>query len=105
MIKPYAFGCKRVALENGFYENFERPNVHLVDVIETPVQEVTPAGIRTSEKEWEFDCIISATGFDAVSGGLLNMNIVGKGDVRLEDAWKDGILTYLGMSVPGFPNM
>lgn len=61
-IKPFAYGCKRVSLEEGFYENFEKPNVHLVDVNDTPIVEVTPRGIRTSEKEWEFDVVICATG-------------------------------------------
>ena len=68
-IKPHAFGCKRISLENGFYELFNRPNVHVVDVNETPIVEVTPAGIKTSEKEFDFDFVVCATGYDAITGG------------------------------------
>lgn len=85
MTKPHAFGCKRISLENGFYELFGKSNVHLVDVNETPIIEVTPKGIRTSEKEWEFDIIVCATGFDAITGGILDMNVQGKDGLRLQD--------------------
>ena len=105
MTKPHAFGCKRISLENGFYELFNKPNVHLVDMNETPIEEVTPRGIRTSEKEWEFDYVVCATGFDAITGGILQMNIRGRDGLSLNDKWKDGVKTYLGMSVSGFPNM
>jgi cation diffusion facilitator CzcD-associated flavoprotein CzcO len=72
MEQPYAFGCKRISLENGFFEIFNQPNVTLVDVSKkgTPIEEITPRGIRTAEKEHEFDFIVSATGYDAITGGL-----------------------------------
>lgn len=105
MTKPHAFGCKRVALEEQFYELFEQPNTHLVDLNETPILEITENGIRTTEKEWHFDFIVCATGFDAVTGSLLQMNVTGKDGVSLNEKWKDGTKTYLGMSVSDFPNM
>ena len=76
-----------------------------MDVNETPVEEVTPRGIKTTEKEWDFDFVVCATGFDAVTGGILQMNVVGKDGVSLNDKWKDGVKTYLGLCVSGFPNM
>lgn len=103
--QPHGFGCKRISLENGYYEIFNQPNVSLVDVKSTPVVEVTERGIKTTEKEWEFDYVVCATGFDAVTGGLLQMGIQGKAGQPLTDKWKDGTKTYLGMAVSGFPNM
>ncbi|KAJ5910502.1 hypothetical protein N7504_005145 [Penicillium tannophilum] len=104
-IQPHGFGCKRISLENGFYEIFNQPNTSLVEIKSTPIVEVTERGIKTTEKEWEFDYVICATGFDAVTGGLLQMDIRGKNGQRLADKWKDGTKTYLGMAVSGFPNM
>ncbi|KAI0378013.1 cyclopentanone 1,2-monooxygenase [Hypomontagnella monticulosa] len=104
--QPYPFGCKRVPLERGYYEMFNKPNVHLVDVNETPVLEVTETGIRTAEKEWEFDIIILATGFDAVTGGLTTIDIRGIANQSLKDKFaQNGPTTYCGISVAGFPNM
>ena len=104
-VKPHAFGCKRISLETGYFELFNRPNVHLVDVNETPVVEVTPRGIRTSEKEFDFDLIVCATGYDALTGGILQMGIKGKNGLSLNEKWKDGVKTYFGMCISGFPNM
>lgn len=104
-IQPHAFGCKRISLENGFYEIFSQPNVSLVDVKSTPIVQVVEQGIQTTEKVWEFDYVVCATGFDAVTGGLLQMGIQGKNGQLLTDKWKDGTKTYLGMAVSGFPNM
>jgi cation diffusion facilitator CzcD-associated flavoprotein CzcO len=104
-IQPHGFGSKRISLENGFYEIFNQSNTSLVDVKSTPIVEVTERGIKTTEKEWEFDYVICATGFDAVTGGLLQMDIRGRNGLRLTDKWKNGTKTYLGMAVTGFPNM
>ncbi|BCS23912.1 flavin-containing monooxygenase [Aspergillus puulaauensis] len=104
-IQPHGFGCKRISLENGFYEIFNQANVSLVDVNATPILEVTERGIKTTEKEWEFDYIVFATGFDAVTGGLLQMGLQGRGGQSLQEKWKNGTKTYLGMAVSGFPNM
>ncbi|KAF9767348.1 hypothetical protein IL306_000090 [Fusarium sp. DS 682] len=103
--QPYSFGCKRISLENGYYEIFNQPNVALVDVKTTPIVEVTERGIKTTEKLWEFDVVVCATGFDAITGGLMDMNISGASGVKLADKWKTGAKTYLGMAVAGFPNM
>lgn len=105
MEKPHAFGCKRVSLEQGYFEAYNQPHVHLVDVNETPVVEVTEHGITTTEKAWDFDFVISATGFDSVTGGLLQMGIRGRKSVSLEEKWSSGLATYMGMAVAGFPNM
>ncbi|KAI1372637.1 cyclopentanone 1,2-monooxygenase [Hypoxylon crocopeplum] len=104
--QPYPFGTKRVPLERGYFDMFNKPNVHLVDVNHTPVVEVTEKGIRTTEKEWDFDIIILATGFDAVTGGLTSIDIRGIGGQSLKDKFQArGPTTYCGISVAGFPNM
>ncbi|KAM0350051.1 hypothetical protein ACHAP4_010169 [Fusarium culmorum] len=103
--QPYSFGCKRISLENGYFEIFNQPNVSLVDVNTTPVVEVTERGIKTTEKEREFDIVVCATGFDAITGGMLDMNITGASGLKLTDKWKIGAKTCLGMAVAGFPNM
>ena len=105
MTKPHALGCKRMSLENGFYELFTKPNVYLVDVNETPILEVTPKGIRTTEKEWEFDYVVCATGFDAITGGILQMNIHGEDGVKLSEKWRDGVRSFMGLTIGQFPNM
>ncbi|KAI4664054.1 uncharacterized protein J4E79_003554 [Alternaria viburni] len=105
--QPYSFGCKRIALENGYFEMYNKSNVSLVDISEkgTPIQEITEKGIKTTEKEQEFDYIISATGYDALTGGLKQIDIRGPSGESLSEHWKDGVKTYLGMAVAGFPNM
>ncbi|KAH6652042.1 cyclohexanone 1,2-monooxygenase-like protein [Truncatella angustata] len=103
--QPYAFGCKRISLEQGFFEIFNEPHVRLVDINNDPIEEITKNGIKTSEKEHEFDVIICATGYDAVTGGLRQIDIQGSSGETLSDHWKDGAYTYLGMTVSGFPNM
>ena len=72
---------------------------------ETPIVEFTEEGIRTSEKEFDFDYIVCATGFDAVTGGLLQMNVVGRNGISLNEMWKDGVKTCLGLCTSGLPNM
>jgi len=74
-------------------------------VNDTPVLEVIPKGIKTSEKEWEFDIVVCATGFDAITGGILDMNVVGRDGVKLRDYWTGGVRTNMGICVPKFPNM
>ncbi|PKY09147.1 FAD/NAD(P)-binding domain-containing protein [Aspergillus campestris IBT 28561] len=103
----YHFGCKRIPLEINYFEMFNQPNVSLVDVNATPIERLTPRGIQTTEKEWEFDYIVCATGYDSFTGGLKQIDIEGAGgaDHTLAGKWKAGTKTYLGMSVSGFPNM
>ncbi|MGY1625043.1 flavin-containing monooxygenase [Geodermatophilus sp. SYSU D00965] len=103
--RGYPFGTKRICLDTGYYDTFNRPHVSLVDLRETPIVEVTPRGIRTSEREHEFDALVFATGFDAVTGPLLRMDIRGRDGIALRDHWAEGPRTYLGLQVAGFPNM
>jgi cation diffusion facilitator CzcD-associated flavoprotein CzcO len=81
------------------------PHTTLVDLNETPVIEFTENGIRTSERGFYFDYIVCATGFDAITGGLLQMNVVGRDGISLNEKWKDGVKTYLGLCASGFPDM
>lgn len=104
-IQPHAFGCKRISLENKFYEIFNQPNVSLVDMNATPIVEVTEKGIKTTEKLWEFDYVVCATGFDALTGGLNEIDIRGRSGQKLIDKWHKGVKTYLGLAVSQFPNM
>lgn len=105
MNAPYSFGCKRISLEQGFFEIFNKSHVHLVDVNSTPVEAITEKGIRTSEKEWEFDHIICATGFDSITGGLKQIDIKSTTGESLAEYWRNSTWTYLGMAVSGFPNL
>ncbi len=100
---PYA--TKRPPIDTDYYETYNRHNVTLVDVRKTPIVEITPAGLRTEEAEYALDIIVFATGFDAMTGALLNMNIRGVGGQTLADKWADGPRTYLGLQVVGFPNL
>ncbi|MEW6297286.1 MAG: NAD(P)/FAD-dependent oxidoreductase [Thermodesulfobacteriota bacterium] len=102
--KDHPFGAKRIPLESGYYEVFNRDNVLLVDLRETPIERITPKGIKTTEKEYEFDMIIYATGFDAVTGALTRLDVRGEGGQTLKDKWADGPRTYLGLQTAGFPN-
>jgi cation diffusion facilitator CzcD-associated flavoprotein CzcO len=98
-------GCKRICLDTDYYETFNRHNVHLVDVASAPIQEITREGIRTADREYPLDVIVFATGFDAMTGPLLRIDIRGRGGLPLAEKWSAGPRTYLGLGVPGFPNM
>jgi len=100
---PYA--TKRPALETDYFVTYNRDNVSLVDVRAAPITAITATGIRTSEKDYELDVIVLATGFDAVSGPLFNLGIVGRGGVKLTERWAQGPKTYLGIASAGFPNL
>ena len=103
--KDHGFGVQRVPMETRYYEAYNRDNVHLVDLQETPIERITPTGIRTTEREYAFDVIVYATGFDAVTGAFDRIDFRGTGGLALRDKWKDGPVTYLGLHVNGFPNM
>ncbi len=103
--KDHPVGTKRPCLDTGYYATFNRPNVHLVDVRKTPLVEITSKGIRTSDAEYEFDSIVFATGFDAMTGALSKMDIRGTRNQPLRDKWAGGPLTYLGIATAGFPNL
>jgi cation diffusion facilitator CzcD-associated flavoprotein CzcO len=103
--KNHGFGTRRVPLETHYYEVYNQPNVKLVDINETPIERITPSGIKTVDAEYEFDLIIYATGFDAITGSFDRIDIGGVNGVRLKDKWKDGPETFLGILVEGFPNL
>jgi len=98
-------GCKRLCVDTGFYDAFNRDNVRLIDINADPIVELRPTGMRTQGESFDFDVIVFATGFDAMTGALLKVDIKGSDGVSLRDAWSEGPRTYLGLSVPGFPNM
>jgi cation diffusion facilitator CzcD-associated flavoprotein CzcO len=106
-LKPFGYPVfsRRPCLDTGYYESFNRANVSLVDCLEEPIEEITPAGIRTSRREIELDVIIGATGFDAFTGALLAIDITGKEGCSLREKWADGPRNYLGLAMAGFPNM
>jgi cation diffusion facilitator CzcD-associated flavoprotein CzcO len=103
--KNHGFGTRRVPLESGYYEVYNQPNVKLVDINETPIERITATGIKTSNAEYEFDMIIYATGFDAITGAFDRIDIRGVDGVSLKEKWQDGPQTFLGILVDGFPNM
>jgi cation diffusion facilitator CzcD-associated flavoprotein CzcO len=103
--KDHPFGAKRIPLESGYYEVYNQPNVELVSVRETPIERITAKGIRTSDKEREFDVIIYATGFDAITGPLTRIDIRGEQGKTIKETWASGPRTNLGIQVAGFPNL
>ena len=102
--KEYPIGAKRLCLDTGYFATYNRDNVSLVDLRATPIVEITKAGIRTTETEHELDDIVLATGFDAVTGSLLALDIRGVG-TSLRERWSSGPRSYLGIAVSGFPNL
>jgi len=103
--KNHGFGTRRVPLESGYYEVYNQPNVELVDINKTPIARITPTGIETSDAEYEFDIIIYATGFDAITGAFDRIDIRGVDGASLKEKWQDGPQTFLGILVDGFPNL
>ena len=101
----HTFGCKRGVIDSGYLETFNRSNVTLVDISAAPIHAITPRGIRTSEADYDLDIIILATGFDAMTGALLKMDIRGRNGLSLREKWAAGPVNYLGLGVPGFPNL
>jgi cyclohexanone monooxygenase len=102
--KGYPFGARRPAVEHGYFEAFNRPNVKLVDISRDPIKKITPTGLQTDNASYEFDMLIFATGFDAGAGAMLAMDITGRKGVSLSEKWSDGPRTYLGIMVDEFPN-
>ena len=100
----HGFGTRRVPLENGYFDVYNRDNVSLVDVKAAPIVEFTEKGLRTTEAEYELDIIVTATGFDALTGALNRIDIEGVNHRTLKDKWADGPTSYLGSMVAGFPN-
>jgi cyclohexanone monooxygenase len=106
LLKPrLLYGIKRIILDTGYYEMFNRPNVTLVDVKADPIERFTPTGIKTRDACYDVEAVVLATGYDALTGSLVRIDIRGRGGVSLADAWKDGPVSYLGLAVAGFPNL
>jgi cation diffusion facilitator CzcD-associated flavoprotein CzcO len=103
--RSFPYGTKRPCLDTGYYETFNRPNVHLVDLRETPLVEFTETGVRTSAAHFELDAIVFATGFDAMTGALLAIDVRGRNGVTIGSRWSAGPRNYLGVAVSGFPNL
>jgi cyclohexanone monooxygenase len=103
--KDYPFGAKRVCKDTNYYETFNRRNVTLIDLRSEPIVGLYESGLRTDKAEYSLDSIIFATGFDAMTGTLHRIDIVGRSGLRLLDQWAAGPKTYLGLMVAGFPNM
>lgn len=103
--KDHPIGTKRLCLDTNYYETYNRDNVTLVDARSMPVEEITANGLRTSKMEYAFDAIVFATGFDAMTGALAEIDVHIKSGETLKQKWSAGPQTYLGLMVSGFPNM
>ena len=101
----HPLGSKRICVDTGYYGVYNRDNVKLVDLKKTPIQQVTPTGVSTSDANYELDALVCATGYDALTGAVLNIDIRGKGGQTLADKWAHGPRTHLGLMTCGFPNM
>lgn len=101
----YPFATRRLCIDTDYYETFTRDNVTLVDLLQDPITTITATGVATSTETYEVDCLILATGFDAITGALSRMDIRGRNGLALKDKWADGARSYLGVAMAGFPNL
>jgi cyclohexanone monooxygenase len=106
-LKPrdHPIGTKRICVDTDYYETYNRPNVELVNLRETPIETIEPHAVRTSAATYAVDAIVFATGFDAMTGALLAIDITGADGADFREAWAEGPKAYLGLAVAGFPNM
>ena len=104
LVPHYPIGCKRLILDTGYFEVFNRDNATLVDLRQNPIRRVTPRGVQTEQAHFDVDVIVYATGFDAMTGALNRIDIRGRDGVLLRDVWADGPRTMLGLQIAGFPN-
>ena len=100
-----AIGCKRLCADTNYFETYNRDNVSLIDLNETPIETLVPEGIKTSDKVFELDVVVFATGFDALTGALTSIDISGRQGRKLADKWSDCPRSFLGLAVEGFPNL
>ena len=103
--RDYGIGGKRICVDTGYFEIFNRANVKLVDLKTDPIVRVTATGIMTQTREFALDALVLALGFDAMTGALLRVDIRGREGISLRERWKEGPRTYLGIAVAGFPNL
>jgi cyclohexanone monooxygenase len=103
--RGYPVGTKRLCVDTGYYDTFNRDNVTLVDVRASPIETITPDGLKTRDRAYALDSIVFATGFDAMTGALLKIDLRGRGGRTLAAKWADGPRTYLGLAIAGFPNL
>ena len=103
--KSHPIGTKRICVDSGYYETFNRDNVELIDVSETPIERLTEDGLIVGGRGFAFDSIVFATGFDAMTGTLFNIDIRGRDSLALKEKWHAGPRTYLGVMSEGFPNL
>ena len=103
--KDHPIGTKRICVDTRYFETYNRPNVHLVDIRSAPIEEITPEGLRTADASYEFDAIVFATGFDAMTGALTRIDIQGTQGASLAERWEHGPRTYLGLMAAEFPNL
>jgi cyclohexanone monooxygenase len=103
--KNHPIGTKRICVDTRYFETYNRPNVHLIDVRSAPIEAITPEGLRTANASFEFDVIVFATGFDAMTGALTAIDIHSTDGSTLKQKWEDGPRTYLGLMCAHFPNM
>jgi len=101
----HPIGTKRICTDSNYFQIFNRPNVELISVRKTPIQSIDATGINTTDAHFDLDVIVLATGFDAMTGALSKIDIVGRGGQALRDDWRHGPRTYLGLGVDGFPNL
>ena len=101
----HPIGTKRICTDSGSFETFNRDNVELVNLRRDPIDTITSWGVKTGTSSYELDVLVLATGFDAMTGALTRMDIQGPRGGTMEQAWASGPLSFLGVSVPGFPNL
>ncbi|ETA95307.1 flavin-containing monooxygenase [Mycobacterium avium] len=101
----HPIGTKRICTDSNYFQTFNRPNVKLISVRKTPIVSIDATGINTTDAHYDLDAIVMATGFDAMTGALAKIDIVGRDGRRLSDDWSGGPRTYLGLGVDGFPNL
>ena len=104
LVPDHALGCKRACSDSNYYETFNRDNVTLVDLRDSPIETFTATGIRTATADYALDAVVFATGFDAMTGALNGIDVRGVDGLALKDKWADGPRTYLGLATAGFPN-
>lgn len=103
--KDHPIGAKRICTDDNYFQTFNRDNVSLVNLRATPIERIDPSGIDTTDAHYDVDALVLATGFDAMTGSVQKLNVVGRGGRTLNEAWAEGPATYLGLGVPGFPNV